>query len=599
MKLTLVLALSAFLYLFFTATVFAQDHPKFQTDIKSGPTPWTHTRFLDDDAAFTFAIVADLTGGYREGVFPEAVDKLNRLRPEFVISIGDMIEGYTEDSLQIDRWWEQFNGWVSKLNMPYFYMPGNHDVTNNLLVKKWETLYGKTYYHFVYKGVLFMVLNSEEEGEERISAAQAGYFREVLERYPNVKQTVMLVHSPLWRDDSQRNFQKIEGWFGDRPYTVFAGHTHHYQKAVRNGRNYYVLSTTGGGSNLLGPEFGEFDQIALVHSHDTETAVVNLTLDGVLPDDVVTDRGAVLGSAFSQSSTLSYSPIYRDQRTEFLETTVSLTNYTDQILRLEGRFFYNPTLIPHIHETNQMILPGKTLDIPLKIKATNYSQKEGPLVLNYSLETESKEQPYLHLESQLELYVAETFSVNSYKKGDSQVLSEITVLQPGKLGYYAHTWQGPADCSLTFSVSYDKEHLYLKANVTDQDVIENHFRNYWEKDGMEFLFRFPAEVGDRENSYKNLRIGFSPYSDDQHPPFKSSEPLFAAIPLTSKLEEGGYTTTLMLPIRLLEIFTRQSLKTFFLQVKVYDHDGSEDKYQGTEFSWHAGFPGAGRFETTF
>ncbi len=112
-----------------------------------------------------------------------------------------MIEGYPKDSLQIDRWWEQFNGWVGKLDMPFFYMPGNHDITNNLLVRKWESLYGRTYYHFIYKDVLYLVLNSEEEGGERISSAQANYFKDVLDTYPDVKQTIMLIHNPVWRDD--------------------------------------------------------------------------------------------------------------------------------------------------------------------------------------------------------------------------------------------------------------------------------------------------------------------------------------------------------------------------------------------------------------
>lgn len=596
MKLSQFLILSIVSYIFILSPSLAQERAKFQTDIPSGPTPWTHTRFLDDDSAFTFAIVADLTGGYREGIFPQAVDKLNSLHPEFVISIGDMIEGYTEDSLQIERSWEQFNGWVGKLDMPFFYMPGNHDVTNNLLVKKWESLYGRTYYHFVYKEVLFLVLNSEEAGEERISSAQADYFKKVLETYPDARQTIMLVHSPLWRDTKQVNFLKIEESLEDRPYTVFAGHTHHYQKTVRHGRDYYVLSTTGGGNNLQGPAFGEFDQIALVRSSGKETSVVNLKLNGILADDVVTDEGAALGRTFLQSSELSYTPMYAKTTVDSQETTVSLTNETDRILRLTGKFFYNPNLLPDIHEINQLVLPGRKLDIPIKINVANTSRMTGPLVHSYTLETESRDEPFLRLESQLDLHVAEIFPVNRLRRVDQEQPDSwiIDVKQPGKLGYYPQTWQGPDDCSLAFSLSYDSDNLYLKAKVTDDDVIENQFRNYWEKDGMEFRFRFP-EVNE-PNSYKELTLGFSPLDGDLYPSFRTSDPLFAAIPLTSKVEKGGYTTTLTLPIRLLEFLTRQSIKSFFLQVTVYDHDGLEDQYQGTEFSWHADFPGAGRFE---
>jgi len=599
MKPLLVLSFAACIWFLCGPAAFSQDQYKFQTDILSSPTPWTHTRFLDSDSAFTFAIVGDLTGGYREGIFPEAVDKLNLLRPEFVISIGDMIEGYTRDSLQIDRWWEQFNGWVSKLDMPFFYMPGNHDVTNDLLIRKWDVLYGKTYYHFVYKGVLFLVLNTEEKGEERISATQAEYFRKVIQEYPDVAQTFVLMHNPLWRDASQLNFREIEEWLRERPYTVFAGHTHHYQKTVRHGRNYYVLSTTGGGNDLNGPAFGEFDQVAVVHSHEGKNTVVNLALDGIFPDDVVTDEGAALGRTFLQSSSISYTPMYAEKTANLLETTIRLTNNTDRILRMKGRFFYNPSLVPDIHEINYLILPGKNLDIPLKINVVSSSQKTGPLVLDYSLETESKDKPALHLESQLDLFVAETYPVHRRRKGEPEDVGKITVLQPGKLDYYPQSWKGPADCSLAFSVSYDADYLYLKAKVTDEDVIENHFRSYWEKDGMEFRFRFPVETGKEEKSFNDLVIGFSPQASDPYPPFKTSEPLFATIPLACHLEEDGYTTTLMLPIRLLEIFTRQSLRTFSLQITVYDHDGDEDQYKGTAFSWHADFPGAGRFDLAF
>src|SRR5262245_46401280 len=59
--------------------------------------PWTHLRFPDAHT-FHFAVVADRTGGPRAGVFEKAVEQLNRLRPAFVLSVGDLIQGYEEDS---------------------------------------------------------------------------------------------------------------------------------------------------------------------------------------------------------------------------------------------------------------------------------------------------------------------------------------------------------------------------------------------------------------------------------------------------------------------------------------------------------------------
>ena len=82
---------------------FAQD--VFRGDEKSKP--YTHLRFRNDPDNFQFAVVGDRTGGTRPGVFPAAVDLLNLLQPEFVMSVGDFIEGYVEDEAQLKSWWKE------------------------------------------------------------------------------------------------------------------------------------------------------------------------------------------------------------------------------------------------------------------------------------------------------------------------------------------------------------------------------------------------------------------------------------------------------------------------------------------------------------
>lgn len=49
---------------------------------------------------FIFAIHGDLTGGERPRVFEIAMAKFNQLRPEFVISVSDLIEGDDVDRAQ-------------------------------------------------------------------------------------------------------------------------------------------------------------------------------------------------------------------------------------------------------------------------------------------------------------------------------------------------------------------------------------------------------------------------------------------------------------------------------------------------------------------
>jgi hypothetical protein len=81
----------------------------------------------------------------------------------------------------------------------------------------------------------------------------------------------------------------VEQALKDRKYTVFAGHIHHYGKYVRNERAYYMLGTTGGGSRLRGASFGEFDHATWVTMTEKGPRLVNLLIDGILPDDVSTE----------------------------------------------------------------------------------------------------------------------------------------------------------------------------------------------------------------------------------------------------------------------------------------------------------------------
>ena len=57
--------------------------------------PFTHLEFKNDPDEFQFAFLSDNAGGSRPGVLPAAVRMLNLLQPEFVVGLGDLIEGYT------------------------------------------------------------------------------------------------------------------------------------------------------------------------------------------------------------------------------------------------------------------------------------------------------------------------------------------------------------------------------------------------------------------------------------------------------------------------------------------------------------------------
>jgi len=253
--------------------------------------PWNHLNLNNTPSTFRFAIVSDRTGGPRAGVFERAVEQINMLQPEFVVSVGDLIQGGTDKVDKITAQWQEFNGFISKLDMPFFYVPGNHDIGNEVMAERWKLEFGRSYFHFVYKNTLFLFLNSEDPPGKKLgsfSKEQIAYVQKALADTPEVRWTVVLLHKPVWIHPQvgQTGWLEIEEALNGRRYTVFAGHEHVYKKFVRNGRNYYMLATTGGGSRLRGVPTGEFDHLVWVTMKENGPVLANLMMEGIFPEDL-------------------------------------------------------------------------------------------------------------------------------------------------------------------------------------------------------------------------------------------------------------------------------------------------------------------------
>ena len=252
--------------------------------------PVTHLRLNNDPADFQFAIVSDRTGGHRARVFSRAVEQLNLLRPEFVVCVGDLIEGYTENRERLAREWRELQGYVSKLQMPFFYCPGNHDMSNKVEVGMWKEKFGRNYYEFLYRDVLFLVLDTDDPPGAtygRLSDDQLAWLKKALADNKSVRHTLVFLHKPMWAAPKVHpSWTEVETLLAGRPHTVFAGHVHNYRKYARPGASYYTLATTGGGSMLRGPEYGEFDHLVLVTMKKGRPILANILLDGILREDL-------------------------------------------------------------------------------------------------------------------------------------------------------------------------------------------------------------------------------------------------------------------------------------------------------------------------
>lgn len=93
---------------------------------------------------------------------------------------------------------EELDSWLAPLQMPFFYVPGNHDIANKEMREVWRERYGKDYYHFVYRNVLFLCLNVNEIAWGRLSSDQIAWAAKVLADNKGVRWTFVFLHDPLW-----------------------------------------------------------------------------------------------------------------------------------------------------------------------------------------------------------------------------------------------------------------------------------------------------------------------------------------------------------------------------------------------------------------
>ena len=340
------------------AAVSLSGKDVFRHNLTGSKKPWTHENFLNHDGKFSFVIIPDRTGSERPGVFQEAIKKANMFQPDFIMTVGDLIQGPTEIDRQspqhLREQWKELESFTKKSQAPFFYVVGNHDISrtrpgfpraNEDSKMVWQEFAGKdTYYCFIYKDVLFLCLNTMEGRDARqpqipVTAEQVKWAVAMLKKHANVRWTLVFMHQiDICR---HKEFKPVEDELQKRNYTVFAGDWHHYIKFKRHNRDHYVLATAGGVSKLRGKNYGEFDHITYVTMTEKGPVIANVMLDGILPENAVTAatcartfRTMIDTEPFVPAPGYPWKAII-DQHT--LDKYITKDNLSDNIITISGK----------------------------------------------------------------------------------------------------------------------------------------------------------------------------------------------------------------------------------------------------------------------
>jgi predicted phosphodiesterase len=474
-------SISAFM-LFNPIAVTAQTESKI---VSKGKLPVSHKIFNNDTNNLQFVIVSDLWGGRRPGIFEDAVTKVALLQPQFVISVGDLIDGKSNEPKEINRQWDEFDQAIKPLTMPFFYVPGNHDIGNPAMEVEWRKRLGSPYYHFVYKNVLFLCINTEDGGKGGIREEQIKYFQKVISENKNVRWTFLFMHRPVWQgnDHKQEGYEKIEAFLTGRNYTLFSGHHHTYLATKKNGNKHFVLGSTGGGSDLRGEKYGEFDHITVVSLSAGEPTIVNLKLDGIIKENVVDEITHSITQTLINQTWLNPVPKVSDKQHEAsVAAEIILSNPTNFPMKVIGLLNHNREF-DFIPTNIDMIIPPQTSQKQiLKISRSDQS------LLNFAstpfIEV-SLQADFIHnnipysMPASKKLLLSWKMITHHKKKSANQARNEyngvdtsemISVSNPEYLKgpWY---WSGVNDCFLRFKTTRDDAYVYTTILVNDDQWI--------------------------------------------------------------------------------------------------------------------------------
>ncbi len=240
-------------------------------------------------ADFRFVVIGDTRPKFASEdfrVFEGLIDRINQRAPALVINVGDLVYGY--GALSKEKQWDKYERAIRAFTVPYWQLPGNHDVFSATARRIYARRFGRFYQAFDRAGCHFVLLDNCEAGRwGELGPEELAWLKADLGRStaPNV---FVFLHFPVWEPErvAPRYYefwnQTLHPLFrASRVKAVFGGHYHSYGPSRElDGIRYFI---TGGGGAELRPEYRK----AGGEHHFLEVRVRGTNLDV----RVVTERG--------------------------------------------------------------------------------------------------------------------------------------------------------------------------------------------------------------------------------------------------------------------------------------------------------------------
>jgi predicted phosphodiesterase len=228
-------------------------------------------------ADFDFAILGDRTGNAAPGVYEQITKEIGAHRPDFVINVGDSIEGMDHSSA-VAEWAALRSVWKNFGDIPFYLVPGNHDIWSAESERIWRRESGHPpQYSFDFRSAHITVLdNSRSEG---LAADQIAFLESDLAAHSGQQFKFIFFHRPFWLvavkfQNGNFPLHRLAKKYGAG--FVVSGHAHEFDRSEYDQVQYVMVGSSGGslshgtGDGPLRPKLdGLYFGYAWVHVSDT------------------------------------------------------------------------------------------------------------------------------------------------------------------------------------------------------------------------------------------------------------------------------------------------------------------------------------------
>jgi len=324
---------------------------------------------------FRFVVLGDRANTPDQKAFETVLKDVERLHPDLVITVGDLIQGY-KDSAGTARDWDSTLPYLKLISCPVYLTPGNHDITTpdvrSLFIKKTGR---NPYYSFDFQNSHFIILdNTLVESVDKMDPDQLKWLEKDLKALKNKTGIYVFMHKPFWPEGAGAGKpDRLHDLFKKYKVTaVFTGHWHQYASDVIDGIRYVVMGSSGAelrGGELENVSLANFYQYMWATVRDGKFSPALMRAGNTFDPDWVTLKEETFAHTIAGRAVDLRGPSFVEGKTpkEF-QTDLKLVNLTDKPIKTEVLWETGINWQALSPKTEVEIAPGDTLKKSFKFK---------------------------------------------------------------------------------------------------------------------------------------------------------------------------------------------------------------------------------------